>query len=114
LQSRTPGKNTSNNSNSNKSKYGGSKKKSKSTKKKAMLNISKLDYFKWDVNEILNGLELSSEEKNIIKATLIAKASKISINTAKDYIIKKREESVFDREIAEKLIKVMNKYKKWR
>ncbi len=75
-------------------KYKGGKKGSYTTKKKnpgerlrkPMLHLGKLDYFKYDLNEIVDGSDIGDELKPSLKASIMAKARQRSISDAKDYL----------------------------
>ena len=103
-------------------KYAGAKKQSNFTKKpnpgerlrKPMLNIRRLDYFKYDLNEIVDGSDI---EENLIpsfKATIIAKASQRSIAEAKEYINDMAQREQISEEMAGKLCRLVERYTKFR
>lgn len=103
-------------------KYSGGKKQGNFTKKpnpgerlrKPMLNLRRLDYFKYDLNELIDGSEI---EENLIpsfKATIIAKASQRSISEAKDYINDMASREQISEEIAGKLCRLVERYTKFR
>lgn len=58
----------------------------KEARKRALLDISRLYAFKYDLKELLESERTEQEVASSFTATIIAKASNISINDAKDYI----------------------------
>ncbi|MEA3560023.1 MAG: hypothetical protein U9R75_12290 [Candidatus Thermoplasmatota archaeon] len=54
--------------------------------RKPMLNLGRLDYFKYDLNEIVDGSDIEDDLSPSFKATVIAKSRNVSIDDAKDYI----------------------------
>ncbi|MGA1822273.1 MAG: hypothetical protein ACMUIG_07080 [Thermoplasmatota archaeon] len=103
-------------------KYSGGKKQGAMNRKpnpgerlrKPMLNIRRLDYFKFDLNELVDSSDI---EENLIpsfKATIIAKASQRSISEAKDYINDMAEREQISDDIAGKLCRLLERYTKYR
>ena len=54
--------------------------------KQPMLSMHKIQPFKYDMNEILNDTSLDPSKASAFLATVVAKASRISLKEAKDYI----------------------------
>jgi hypothetical protein len=79
-------------------------------KTKPMLNLGRLDYFKWDLNELMDGSDMEAEKINSFKANLTAKARQRSIREAKDYIREVETRGDFSKETADKLCRLLDRY----
>lgn len=79
-----------------------------------MLNIARLDYFKYDLNEIMGRSRMNEEMVGPFKATMTARARQRSIKEAKDYITEVQERGDISREISEQLFRLLDRYSKYR
>lgn len=70
-------------------------------------------YFGFDLDDLLIEFELG-DNKNIIAATIINKASSRSTEEALDYIDRLKTEGTFDEPQADKLKTLLKRYSKWR
>jgi len=79
-----------------------------------MLNIRKLNGFRYDLKEILHNLKM--EEKHIpnFMATVVTKASRDSINAAKDYVCEKCDEGIISKDIERYTLDLLDRYTKYR
>ncbi len=97
---------------------GGKKKKSFTSKKKnpgerlrkPMLNLGKLDYFKYDLNEIIENSDIEDDLKPSLKASIIAKARQRSISDAKDYLDEMLEKEQISDETHGRICKLLDRY----
>ena len=84
------------------------------SKKAKMLNMNALPYFKYDLKNLLEKAKMDDNVKNSFVATLWSKASRMSIPEAKDFVKDKCEEGIFDSDMEAKLLRLLDKYSKWR
>lgn len=79
-----------------------------------MLNLGKLAYFKYDLNQIVDRAEIEDSLVGSFKGTIIAKSSKISIQEAKDYIrdIEGREQITED--TSKRICSLLDRYTTYR
>lgn len=99
-------------------KYQGGKKGSYTTKKKnpgerlrkPMLHLGKLDYFKYDLNEIVDSSDIEDDLKPSLKASIIAKARQRSISDAKDYLDEMVDKKELTDETHKKLCRLLDRY----
>jgi hypothetical protein len=100
-------------------KYQGGKKKTNNQPKKKnpgerlrkpMLNLGKLDYFKYDLNELIESSDIEEEFKNTFKANLMAKARQRSISDAKEYMESVLEKEELSEETYKRLCKLLDRY----
>lgn len=82
------------------------------SKKSRKLNMARVSDFKWDLNQILN--KMPEDKAGLIRGSIYAKASKISVDEAKKFLKEKEEEGVVDKEIALEILRVLTKYSKFR
>jgi hypothetical protein len=78
------------------------------------LDIRRLEYFQYDAREVFNSTEMESKVWNPLLASIVTKASRLSIKDTNEYIEKLREEGVISNSVAKDLIYLLEKYKRWR
>ena len=83
-------------------------------KRKPMLNMGRLDYFKWDLNELMDSSDMNPDLISTFKANLMAKASQRSIREAKEFVREVEEREDFSKETADKLCRLLDKYSRMR
>ena len=79
-----------------------------------MLNLGRLDYFKWDLNEIMSRSDMEEEKKNTFKANMTAKARQRSIREAKEYVREVEERGDFSKETGDMLCRLLDRYSRMR
>ena len=84
------------------------------TKPKAMLNLGKLDYFNYDLKEMINSSDMDENQRQSFMATLTARARQRSIKEAKDYIIEVEERGDISRDLADRVRRLLDRYSKYR
>jgi hypothetical protein len=78
------------------------------------LDIRRLTYFRYDIKEIFNSTDMDPKVWNPVLASIVTKASRLGIKGAKEYINNLVTEDVVTDEIAKALLRVLDRYKKWR
>lgn len=79
-----------------------------------MLDIRRETAFRYDLNIILeNSTTLDRNIPSFI-ATTVSKASRQSTQDARDYVKEKCEEEIVDKEIQEDILRLLNRYTKYR
>ena len=76
--------------------------------------MRRLNYFRYDAKEIFFSTNLDEKVWTPILASIVSKASRTNIKEANDYIYKLESEEVLTREIADALVGLLGRYKKWR
>jgi hypothetical protein len=76
------------------------------------LNMRRIQDFKWDLSLILK--EISDENVASIKGGIYAKASKIGVREARDFVTEKEKEGIIPEETAMKLTKLLQRYSVFR
>ena len=90
------------------------KAKRQATPRVAMLNVHRLGSFKYDLRDALGSARIDEATASSILANVIAKASRISIKDAKDYIRELEEKSTLEKGAAEDICSVLDRYSKYR
>jgi hypothetical protein len=78
------------------------------------LDLRKLNYFNFDAKEILNSTDIEQKVWSPLLASIVTKASRLSIKDAKEYIYKLEQEEVLDVDTAKALSNLLDRYKRWR
>lgn len=79
-----------------------------------MLDMRKLSYFRYDVKEIFNSTEIDQKVWSPMLASIVTKASRLSINDANIYIHELENEGVLGKETVNALSYLLDRYKRWR
>jgi len=79
-----------------------------------MLDIKRLTHFRYDVKKILNSTEVDQKIWDPILASIVTKASRLSIKKANEYIKELEKEELLDKETTKALLWLLDKYKRWR
>lgn len=74
--------------------------------------MGRIDDFKWDLSHILD--DMNDENTSAVKGAIYAKASKIGVREAKDYIWEKQKEGILERDVALRLTRLLSKYSVYR
>jgi hypothetical protein len=85
-----------------------------STKKQSMLNTHKLAPFKYDMNEILSASRMDPAKASSFLASVIAKASRISTKTAKEFAKTYLDEGDLTKDEYDKICRLLDRYSKFR
>jgi hypothetical protein len=79
-----------------------------------MLDMRKLSYFRYDVKEIFNSTEIEQKVWNPMLASIVTKASRLSIEEANVYIHELEDEGILGKETAKAISQLLDRYKRWR
>jgi len=84
------------------------------SKRESMLNMGRMNAFMYDANQIINDMKVPPGVWNSILATIVAKASRQSIEEAQAFISQKVEQGTLPKEVEEPLRHLLGRYSKWR
>jgi hypothetical protein len=93
-----------------KKSYGTKKKNPGEKLRKPMLNLGRLDYFKYDLNEIVDNSDIDESLQPSFKASVMAKARQMSISDAKEYLEDMLEKEELSEETFKKLCRLLDRY----
>jgi hypothetical protein len=68
--------------------------------------------FKWELNQVI--MTLPENQRGTIKGSLIAKADKLDVNEALDFVQLKIDEGVLNRETADRIADLLLKFSTYR
>ena len=83
-------------------------------RKQPMLSMHKIQPFKYDMNEILNETSMDPAKASAFLATVVAKASRISLKEAKEYIAEVVEAGDLTKDEQTRFNNLLQKYSKYR
>ena len=106
---KTPGQGPNSNS-KNKPKA----KSKEAVRKQSMLNTHKINPFKYDMNEALAATSMDDAKASAFLSSVIAKASRVSVKEAKEFIRSFVETGDLTKEESEKMCKLLDRYSKFR
>jgi hypothetical protein len=82
------------------------------SKRVRKLNMSRIDDFKWSLSQILD--DVDDQNVSAVKGAIYAKASKIGVREAKDFIWEKQREGVLEHDVALRLTRLLSKFSVYR
>ncbi|GBE54994.1 MAG TPA: hypothetical protein ENH28_02365 [Euryarchaeota archaeon] len=84
-----------------------------SAKKRRMLNMHRVDDFRYDLKQILSNMP-EEDHRHPVFATIYSKASNLGINEARNYIKDKTEEEIIPEEMSEGILNLLYRYSRLR
>ncbi len=84
-----------------------------SAKKRRMLNMHRVDDFRYDLERILNNMP-EEDHRRPVFATIYSKASNLGINEARNYVKDKTEEEIIPEEMSEGILNLLYRYSRLR
>jgi hypothetical protein len=79
-----------------------------------MLNLRREGVFKYDVREVLAESKVDEALASSVIANMIAKASRVSINEAKDYVREVESRGGYGKDVSDYLCQLLDKYTLYR
>jgi len=84
------------------------------SKKQPMLNMHKINSFKYDMNEVLSESAMDQDKASSFLATVIAKASRTSTKEAKVHVKTFFDEGDLTKEEHDRIARLLDKYSRYR
>ncbi len=84
-----------------------------SAKKRRMLNMHRVDDFRYDLQQILSNMP-EEDHRRPVFATIYSKASNLGINEARNYVKDKTEEEIIPEEMSEGILNLLYRYSRLR
>jgi len=84
------------------------------TERTVMLNVSRLSAFKYDMKEIMSHYEISEDSAKSVMASVIAKSSRVSIDSAIAYVREQEKTGLYPIESLRELCDLLDKFSKLR
>ena len=79
-----------------------------------MLNLNRLGGFKYDIREVFSESKMDPTYSSALLANMIAKASRVSTQDAKEYVRAEQEKGLFEKEVSDDICALLDRYSKWR
>jgi hypothetical protein len=79
-----------------------------------MLNISRLTAFRYDIKEIMSHYNIEESAATSVMASVIAKSSRISINSARDYVLEQEKSGAYPKEALDEICNLLDRFSKLR
>ncbi|HVO78016.1 MAG TPA: hypothetical protein VMS79_04020 [Methanomassiliicoccales archaeon] len=79
-----------------------------------MLNLRRMNVFRYDVRAVLADSKVDQALASTVIANIIAKASKVGINDAKDYVREVESRGAYGKEVSQELCLLLDKYTLYR
>jgi hypothetical protein len=95
-------------------KYRNGPKHGNTGKRAQMLNVHKINGFRFDLKEMLKSSKTDDKYIASFMAMLVAKASRQSIDEAKDYVEEKETDGTISRELGTAVMNLLDRYTKYR
>lgn len=89
-------------------------KSKEAVRKQPMLNTHKINPFKYDMNEALSATSMDDAKASAFLASVIAKASRVSVKDAKEFIKGFVDTGDLTKEESDKMCKLLDRYSKFR
>ena len=79
-----------------------------------MLNLSRLSAFKYDLREIMSHYEINESSASSVVASVIAKSSRVSIDSAISYVREQEKNGLYPIESLREICNLLDRYSKIR
>ena len=84
------------------------------SEKTAMLNLSKISAFRYDIKEIMSHYKIEESAAKSVMATVIAKGSRISIDSARTFVMEQEKTGAYPREALVEICDLLDRFAKLR
>ncbi|MDH3365439.1 MAG: hypothetical protein OEM29_05495 [Thermoplasmata archaeon] len=85
-----------------------------STERTSMLNLYRITPFKYDMKEIMSAYRVDEAVASSVIASVVAKASRISITSARDYVRVQQKEGLYSKDVSDEICDLLSRYTKYR
>jgi len=79
-----------------------------------MLNLYRITPFKYDMKEIMSAYRVDEAVASSVIASVVAKASRISITSARDYVRVQQKEGLYSKDVSDEICDLLSRYTKYR
>ncbi|MFQ6137138.1 MAG: hypothetical protein ACE5PM_08170 [Candidatus Hydrothermarchaeales archaeon] len=87
----------------------GQRKKNGDSSRKNMLDMGRIESFRWNLKNLLDDLP-DPQDKGAIFANICTKSTNIGIKEAKEYILHKKEDGAIDENTSNELLRLLDKF----
>ncbi len=79
-----------------------------------MLNVRRMASFRYDLREILSNFDVNETIAGSILASIIAKGSRVSIASAKEFVREQEKTGAYPREASEEICSLLDRWSTYR
>jgi len=79
-----------------------------------MLNVRAATSFRFGLREIMSNYKVEEGVASSVIASVIAKGSRISINSARDYVLEQEKTGLYPREVTDEILDLLDRYTRHR
>ena len=79
-----------------------------------MLNLGRLTSFRYDIKEIMRHYEIEPSAASSVMATVIAKGSRMSIDSAMEYVREQEKAGTYPSEVTDEICSLLDKFSRLR
>ena len=79
-----------------------------------MLNLNRISGFRYGMRDIMSHYQVDEAKASSIVATVIAKGSRVSIASARSYVIGQEKAGNCTREVTDEVCALLDRYSKYR
>ncbi|MGD1061184.1 MAG: hypothetical protein ABR879_06980 [Methanomassiliicoccales archaeon] len=79
-----------------------------------MLNLRRMEVFRYDVRALLADFKVDEALASTVIANVIAKASRVSVSDAKEYVKEIETRGGYGKEVSQELCQLLDKYTLYR
>jgi hypothetical protein len=79
-----------------------------------MLNLGRITSLRYDLKEVMSHYKVEESAASTMMANVIAKGSRISINSARDFLYEQEKSGVYPREALAEIADLLDRYSKLR
>lgn len=85
-----------------------------SFEKTPMLNLNRVTTFRFDIREIMSHYEVDEAVASTVIASVIAKSSRISIASAREYVLEQEKAGLYSKKVSDEILDLLDRWSKYR
>ena len=84
------------------------------SQKTSMLNLHRMSSFRYDLREIMSHYEVSESVSTSVIASIIAKGSRVSIESAMSFVREQEKMGAYSNEVSEEICSLLDRWARYR
>jgi hypothetical protein len=84
------------------------------TQKTAMLDLRRVTTFRYDLREIMSHYEVSESVATAVVASVIAKGSRVSIESARTFVLEQEKQGAYSSEVSNEICNLLDRWSRYR
>lgn len=82
--------------------------------KTSMLNLHRMSSFRYDLREIMSHYEVSESVSTSVIASIIAKGSRVSIESARSFVREQEKMGAYSSDVSEEICNLLDRWARYR